>query len=53
MCKSSKIPTVQQDTKDSVDFSVPEKLITNETETITRKEIQGKNREKPFYPHLI
>ena len=34
-------------------FPVPEQLITNETETITRREIQGKNREQPFYPDLI
>ena len=53
MCKSSKIPTLQQVTKDSTDFPVPEWLITNETETITRKEIQGKNREQPFYPDPI
>ena len=53
MSKSSKIPTVQKVTKDSTDFSVPKQLITNETETITRREIQGKNREQPFYPDLI
>ena len=53
MCKSSKIPAVQQVTKDSMDFPVPEWLITNETEIITRKEIQGKNKEQSFYPDLI
>ena len=51
--KSSKIPTVQNITKDSRDFPVPDQLITNETETITRREIQGKNREQPFYPDPI
>ena len=53
MSKSSKIPTVQKVTKDSVDFPVPEQLITNETEKITRREIQGNKREKPFYPDPI
>ena len=33
--KLSKIPTVQKDTKDSMDFPVPQQLITNKTETIT------------------
>ena len=36
-----------------MDFPVPDQLITNETEKITRREIQGKNREQPFYPDLI
>ena len=36
-----------------MDFPVPEQLITNETETITRKKIQGKNREQPFYSDPI
>ena len=53
MSKSSKIPTVQKVTKDSMNFPVPEQLITNETETITRREKQGKNREQPFYPDPI
>ena len=53
MSKSSKIPTVQKVTKDSTDFPVPEQLIISETETITRREIQGKNREQPFYPYPI
>ena len=35
--ESHKIPTVQNDTKDNTNFPVPEQLITNETETITRK----------------
>ena len=51
--KSHKIPTVQNVTKDNIDFSVPKQLITNETETITRRKIQGKNREQPFYPDPI
>ena len=34
-------------------FPVPEQLITNEAETITRREIQGKIREQPFYPDPI
>ena len=51
--KSCKIPTVQKVTKDSTDFPVPEQLITNETQTITRRKIQGKSREQPFYPDLI
>ena len=41
-CKSSKIPTVQQVTKGSMDFSVPEWLITNETETIIRRDARWK-----------
>ena len=44
---------VQKVTKDSMAFPVPDQLITNETETVTRREIQGKNREQPFYPDLI
>ena len=51
--KSCKIPTVQKVTKDSMDFPVPKQLITNEIETITRREIQGKSREQPFYPDPI
>ena len=37
LSKSSKIPTVQNVTKGSTNFPVPHQLITNETETITRK----------------
>ena len=51
--KSHKIPTIQKVTKDSMDFPVPEQLITNKTETSTRRKIQGKNREQPFYPDPI
>ena len=34
-------------------FPVPEQLIINETETLTKREIQSKNREQPFYPDHI
>ena len=53
MSKSHKIPTIQNVTKDNANFLVPKQLITNETETITRIKIQGKNREQPFYPDPI
>ena len=46
--KSHKIPTIQNVTKDNMDFPVPKELITNETETITREKIKGKNRDQPF-----
>ena len=36
-----------------MDFPVPDQLITNKTETITRGKIQGKNREQPFYQDPI
>ena len=36
-----------------MDFSVPEELITNKAEAITREMIQDKNRELPFYPDLL
>ena len=48
--KSPKIPTIQKDTKVSMDFPVPQQLITNKTETITQRQVQDKNREQPFYP---
>ena len=51
--KSHKITTIQNVTKDNTNVPVPKQLITNRTETITRKKIQGKNREQPFYPDLI
>ena len=51
--KSPKIPTVQNVTKDNMDFPIPKPLITNETDTITGKKILGKDREQPFYPDLI
>ena len=46
--KLPKIPTNQKVTKDRTDFSVPEQLITHKAETITRRQIQDKNREQPF-----
>ena len=51
--KSCKICTVQNVTKDSTAFPVPKQLITNETETITRREILSKNREQPLYTDPI
>ena len=51
--KSHKIPMAQNITKNSTDFPVPEQLITDKTEAITRRTIQDKNRELPFYPDLI
>ena len=44
---------VQGVTKDSMDFPVPEQLIKDKTEAITRGMIQDKNRELPFYPDPI
>ena len=43
-CKIPKIPMVQNVTKDSTDFLVPEQLITDKTEAITRGMIQDKTR---------
>ena len=51
--ESHKIPTVQNTTKNSTDFSVPEQLITEKTEAISKRTIQDKNRELPFYPDPI
>ena len=51
--KIPKIPMVQGVAKDSMDFPVPEQLITDKTEEITRATIQDKNRELPFYPDPI
>ena len=53
MSKSCKAPTVQNVTKDNMDFPVPKQPITNETETITRKKRQSKNRKQTFYPDPI
>ena len=36
-----------------MDFPVPEQLIIDQTEAITRRTIQDKNRELPLYPDLI
>ena len=51
--KSHKIPTVQNVTKDSMAFPVPKQLITNETETITIKQILSINTEQTFHPNSI
>ena len=45
--KSCKIPIAKHITKNSMDFLVPEQLITNKTEGITRRMIQDKNRNYP------
>ena len=37
--KLPKIPTIQRDAKDSMDFPVPEQLIMNKIETITRRQV--------------
>ena len=50
--KSCEIPTAQNVTKDSTAFPVPKQLITNETETITTKQILSINTET-FHPDLI
>ena len=51
--KSHKIPIIQNISEHSMDFPVPEQLITYKTETITRRIIQDKNRELTFYPDPI
>ena len=48
--KLPKIPIIQKDTKVSTDFPVPQQLITNQTETITQRQVQDKNRQQLFYP---
>ena len=50
--KSCKICTVQNTTKDSIAFLVPKHLKTNETETITTKQILSINTEQTFQPDL-
>ena len=44
---------VQNVTKDSMAFPVPKQLITNETETITTKQILSINTEQTFHPDSI
>ena len=51
--KSCKIPPVQNITKDSMAFPVPKQLISNETETITTKQIPSINTEQTFHPGSI
>ena len=48
--KSPTVSTIQNDTKVSTYFPVPQQLITNKIETITWRQVQDKNREQPFYP---
>ena len=53
LVSTNKLPkrfTIQKVAKDSTDFSVPEQLIMSKTETITRRQIQDKNRKQPFDP---
>ena len=53
MSKSSKIPTTQNVTKDSMAFPVPKQLTTNETEAVTTKQIPSINTEQTFHPNSI
>ena len=46
--KSPKILTDQKVTIDSTKFPVPNQLIMNKAKTITRRQVQDKNREQPF-----
>ena len=48
--KSPKIPADQKVTIDSTKFPVTNQLITHKAETITKRQIQDKNREQPFQP---
>ena len=48
--KLPKIPTDQKVTIDSTKFPVPNQLITSETEIVTKRWVQDKNREQPFQP---
>ena len=50
---NDKIPMAQNVTKDSTYFPVPQQLIRDKTEAITRRMIQDKNRELPFYSDPI
>ena len=49
--KLPKIPTDQKVTIDSTKFQVLNQLIMNKTETITKRQVQDKNREQPFQPY--
>ena len=49
--KSCKIPTAQNVTQNSRAFPVPKQLITNETETITTKQIPSIKTEQTFHPN--
>ena len=48
--KSPKIPTNQKVTVDSTTFPVLNQLITHKAETITKRQVQDKNREQPCQP---
>ena len=48
--KSPKIPTNQKVTIDSTKFPVPNQLITHKAETITKRQVQDRNREQPCQP---
>ena len=48
--KSPKIPTNQKVTIDSTKFPVLSQLIIDKAETITKREVQDKNREQPCLP---
>ena len=48
--KLPKIPTNQNVTIDSTKFPVPNQLMMNKTETITKRQVQNKNKEQPFQP---
>ena len=48
-----RLPAYFKVTKDSTAFPVPKQLITNETETITTKQIPSINTEQTLNPDLI
>ena len=48
--KLPKIPTDQKVAIGSTKFPVPNQLIMHKAETITRRQVQDKNREQPFQP---
>ena len=48
--KSPKISANQKVTIDSTKFPVPNQLITHKAETITKRQVQDKNREQPCKP---
>ena len=52
--KSPKIPANQKVTIDSTKFPVPNQLLTHKAETITKRQVQDKNREQPCqsYPYF-
>ena len=48
--KLSKIPSIQKDAKVSMDFPAPQQLITDKTDTITRRQVQDTHRKQPPEP---